>query len=254
MSAIVAIPARMKSTRFPGKVLADIDGRPMLWHVYRGASQAQRISDVWVITDSKQVYDLAASWGARVLMTSENCPSGTARIASVAGQMDAGIVVNVQGDEPLITGRVVDSLIEELEASDADVATPVYRITNFEDVTNSNVVKVVRASDGTAMYFSRSPMPHVRDLEISEWLSAAPFWGHAGVYAYRRAVLLEYLRLPEGVLERAEKLEQLRLLEAGKRLLTVEIDYRPEAVDTPADLEKVKKIIGSRVRSQPGLV
>jgi len=246
MSAIVAIPARMKSTRFPGKILADINGKPMLWHVYQGASKARCISDVWIITDSQEVYDQASSWGAQVLMTEEHWPSGTARIASVADQLEADIIVNVQGDEPLITGQVVDLLIEALEASDADVATPVYRITNIEDVTNPNVVKVVRAADHRALYFSRSPIPHVRDLEMSEWPTAAPFWGHAGVYAYQRSVLQEYLRLPEGVMEIAEKLEQLRLLEAGKQILTVEIDYRPEAVDTPADQGKVQKILSSQ--------
>ena len=250
MSAVVAIPARMKSTRFPGKVLAEIDGKPMLWHVYHGASQAQRVSDVWVITDSQEVYDQASSWGARVLMTSEDCPSGTARIASVVDRLEADIVVNVQGDEPLITGQVVDTLIEELEATDDDVATPVYPITCIDDITNPNIVKVVRGSDHRALYFSRSPIPHVRDLALADWLSTASFWGHAGVYAYRRAVLQEYLHLPEGVMERAEKLEQLRLLEAGKRLLTVEIDYRPEAVDTPADLEKVKRLISRRVQTR----
>ena len=147
MRAVVAIPARMKSTRLPGKVLADINGKPMLWHVYQGASQAQRISEVWIITDSQEVYDQASSWGAQVLMTEEHWPSGTARIASVANNLTAEIIVNVQGDEPLINGGVVDSLIEKLEASDADVATPVYRITNVEDVNNPNVVRVVRAAD-----------------------------------------------------------------------------------------------------------
>ena len=248
MRAVVAIPARMKSTRLPGKVLADINGKPMLWHVYQGASQAQRISEVWIITDSQEVYDQASSWGAQVLMTEEHWPSGTARIASVANSLTAQIIVNVQGDEPLINGGVVDSLIEKLEASDADVATPVYPITNAEDVTNPNVVKVVRAADQKALYFSRSPIPHVRDVESDEWLSATPYWGHTGVYAYRREVLIEYLQIPEGVMEKAEKLEQLRLLEAGKQILTVEIDYRPNAVDTPADLEKVKKIVNSQVQ------
>lgn len=248
MSAIAAIPARMKSTRFPGKVLADIHGKPMLQYVYEGVSQADRISEVWVITDSQQVYDAAASWGSKVLMTSEDWPSGTARIASVADRLDADIIVNVQGDEPLITGQVVDSLITNLQGSDADVATPVYKITDMEDVNNPNVVKVVRSPDHLALYFSRSPIPHVRDLKPEEWLSAAPFWGHAGVYAYRRNVLIDYLRLPEGLMERAEKLEQLRLLEAGRQFLTVEIDYRPEAVDTPEDLEEVKYIMSNRVR------
>jgi len=248
MSAIAAIPARMKSTRFPGKVLADIHGKPMLQYVYEGVSQADQISEVWVITDSQQVYDIASSWGARVLMTSEDCPSGTARIASVADQLQADIVVNVQGDEPLITGQVINTLVTSLQDSNADVATPVYKITSMEDVNNPNVVKVVRSEDHRALYFSRSPIPHVRDLKPAEWLSAAPFWGHAGVYAYRRNVLIDYLRLPEGLMERAEKLEQLRLLEAGRQFLTVEIDYRPEAVDTPEDLEKVKNIVSNRVR------
>jgi len=248
MSAIVAIPARMESTRLPGKVLADINGKPMLWHVYQGASKARRISDVWIITDSQEVYDQASSWGAQVLMTEEHWPSGTARIASVADNLAADIIVNVQGDEPLIKGDVIDSLIEKLEASDADVATPVYPITDVKDVTNPNVVKVVRAADHMALYFSRSPIPHVRDVGPDQWLSASPYRGHAGVYAYRKKVLIEYLQLPEGVMEKAEKLEQLRLLEAGKQILTVEIDYRPNAVDTPADLEKVKKIVSSQVQ------
>ena len=121
MSAIVAIPARIKSTRFPGKVLADIHGNPMLWHVYQGVSQATSITDIWVVTDSQEVFDLASSWGARALMTSEDCPSGTARIASVADQLKAEIVVNVQGDEPMITGQVVDTLVASLQVSDADI-------------------------------------------------------------------------------------------------------------------------------------
>ncbi len=243
MSAIVAIPARLKSTRFPRKVLADIHGRPMLWYVYQGVAKARRISDVWVLTDTQEIFDVASSWGAKALMTSEDCPSGTARIASVMDALDADIIVNVQGDEPLISSHVVDEVVAALEGSDVEVATPVFRITSVEDVTNPNINKVVRAADGRALYFSRSPIPYVRDVELAGWLSQAPFWGHVGVYAYRREVLLEYLQLPEGKLERAEKLEQLRLLEAGKRILTVEIDYRPHGVDVPADLELVKGML-----------
>ena len=213
MSAVVAIPARMKSIRFPGKVLADINGRPMLWHVYKGASQAKLIDDVWIITDNQNVYDQACSWGAKALMTAEHWPSGTARIASVAEKLETDIVVNVQGDEPLITGQVV---------------------------------KVVLSSKHEAMYFSRSSIPLVRDVELTEWAVATQYWGHCGVYAYRKAVLLDYLLLPEGILEKAEKLEQLRLLESGKRFLAVEIDYHPEAVDTPSDLERVQRILNQQ--------
>ncbi len=245
MSVIVAIPARLKSTRFPRKVLADIHGKPMLWHVYQGVSKAERIDDVWVLTDSQEVVEAAASWGARTLMTSEECPSGTARIASVIEQLDADVVVNVQADEPLITGVVVDAVVGALEASTIEVATPVYPLTTVEEVLDPNVVKVVRAADGRALYFSRSPIPHVRDVAQKDWLSFSPFWGHVGVYGYRRWVLRQYGQLPEGRLEGPEKLEQLRLLEAGQGILTVEIDYRPHAVDVPGDLEVVRSILSA---------
>lgn len=245
MSAIVAIPARLKSTRFPRKVLADIHGKPMLWHVLHGVSQAKRIGGVWVLTDSQEVVDAATSWGAKALMTPEECPSGTARIASVIDQLDADIVVNVQADEPLITGEVVDAVVGALEEGEAEVATPVYRLTTLEEIADPNVVKVVRGTDGRALYFSRSPIPHVRDKEQGEWLSNSEFWGHVGVYGFQRSVLCQYMQLPEGQLEGAEKLEQLRLLEASKRIQTVEIEYRPHAVDVPEDLEVVKRILAA---------
>ena len=240
MSAIVAIPARLKSTRLPGKVLADIHGKPMLWYVYKAVSKARTVDAVWVLTDSAEVMDAASSWGAKVMMTAEECPSGTARIVSVADKLEADIIVNVQADEPLISGDVVDGVVDAMEKSDARVATPVYRITNSEDVANPNVVKVVRGSDARALYFSRSPIPYVRDVDPEDWLSCAPFWGHVGLYAYRRSLLLRYDDLSGEHLEKAEKLEQLRLLEAGEQILTVEIDYRPRGVDVPADLEFMK--------------
>lgn len=243
MSVIVAIPARLKSTRFPRKVLADIHGKPMLWHVYQGVSKAARIDAVCVLTDSQEVAEEAASWGARTLMTAEECPSGTARIASVIEQLNADVVVNVQADEPLITGAVVDAVVGALEESEIEVATPVYPLTTVAEVIDPNVVKVVRTADGRALYFSRSPIPHVRDVPQQDWLSHSPFWGHVGVYGYRREVLRQYAQLPEGRLEGPEKLEQLRLLEAGTGILTVEIDYRPHAVDVPGDLEAVKSIL-----------
>ena len=176
------------------------------------------------------------------MMTSEDCASGTDRIASVAHLLDADIIVNVQADEPLITGVVVDTLVGALQNSDADVATLVYQIKDVAEITNPNVVKVVRGNDGCALYFSRSPIPYVRDSELNIWPSAASFWGHVGIYAFRRIVLLEYAQLPSGQLENTEQLEQLRLLEAGKRILAAEIDYRPHAVDVPSDLEAVKRI------------
>ncbi len=243
MSVIVAIPARLESTRFPRKVLADINGHPMLWHVFQGVAKAKTVNDIWVVTDSHEVKEVVTSWGAKALMTRPDCPSGTARIASVIDQLEADTVINVQGDEPLISGEVIDLVAEALENSEAPVATPVFRISDPEEVNNPNLVKVVRDAKGLALYFSRSAIPHVRDVDPSDWLSAAPFWGHVGVYAYRRQVLADFPKFPEGQLEGAEKLEQLRLMEAGLSIQTVEVEYRSRGVDTPEDLEQVKKIL-----------
>lgn len=243
MSAIVAIPARLNSARFPRKALADIHGRSMLWHVYQGVSQSKLISEIWVLTDSEEIFEEASTWGAKALMTSPECPSGTARIASVMNQLLGDIIVNVQGDEPMITGAIIDSVVSALENSDADVATPIYRIVKPEDITDPNLVKAVRDSEGRALYFSRSPIPHVRDLDLHKWSSAAMFWGHVGLYAYRRRSLAEYVDLPESKLETAEKLEQLRLLEFGKKIITVEIANRLFGVDTREDLEHVKSLM-----------
>lgn len=243
MSAIVAIPARLQSSRFPRKVLADINGRPMLWYVYRAVSQAESISGVWVLSDSEEVLREAASWGARTIITSPECPSGTARIASVADQFEADYIVNVQGDEPLIDGGLVDQVVATLVETQADIATPVYPINDLSDLQNPNLVKVTRAANGDALYFSRSTIPFVRDVPVDQWLSRASFWGHLGVYGYRKHVLLEYPELAESSLEEAEKLEQLRLLEAGKRIATLEVSHRLHGVDTPEDLEIVKQIL-----------
>jgi len=179
-------------------------------------------------------------------MTSEDCPSGSARISSVIDQLNADIVVNVQADEPLLPSSVIDTLVEALDSGDWDVATPVYRITGQSDLTNPNVVKVVRGADGAGLYFSRSTIPHVRDVDLANWMASIQFWGHTGVYAYRRDVLSKYMSIPVGTLEQAEQLEQLRLLEAGKRILTVEIDYHARGVDVPADLDLVEELMQRR--------
>ena len=246
MTAIVAIPARMESSRFPGKILADLQGKPMLWHVCQGVTEAKTISEVWVVTDSQEILEQALSWGVKASLSPKDCPSGTDRIASVMQEFKADIIVNVQGDEPLIEGRVVDTLVHELERSDAELATPVYRITSLEEINSPNIVKAVRGLDGMALYFSRSPIPHVRDVSPEQWPTSTEYWGHTGVYAYRKQLLQDYPQLPTGVLEQVERLEQLRILEAGRKILAVEIDYRPQAVDVPADLERVEAIMKSK--------
>lgn len=217
----------------------------MIWHVCQAVSKAQKIDEVWVLTDSEEVFDAVSAFGENVLMTSEKWPSGTARIASMIDELKADYVVNVQGDEPLMSGKIVDDVVLRLEHGDADVVTPVVRITEYEDLIDTSINKVVRAADGRALYFSHSPIPHVRDEDIKNWLSFTPYWGHVGVYGFKRQVLEGYSQLHEGTLEVVEKLEQLRLLEAGKQIFTIEADHRPLSVDTAEDLEKVKEILSS---------
>ena len=243
MKAVVVVPARLASTRLSGKVLADICGKPMLWYVYHQASKARCIEKVYVATDSLEIGRVVSEWGGEYFLTDQDIPSGTARIASVVDQIAADIIVNVQGDEPLIAPQVIDQVVEAFDRAGVDIATPVYRPDSVEALLSPDTIKVVRDARGFALYFSRSPIPFVRDVPPQEWLATTAFWGHIGLYGYRRNVLLNYNRLPISMLERAEKLEQLRFLEAGMSILTVETTYRTVAVDTPHDLERVRGII-----------
>lgn len=243
MTAVGIIPARLGSTRLPRKVLADIHGHPLIWHVWNRVQQAQRIKAVYVATDSEEVRAVVEGWGGKALMTSPDCQSGTERIASCIAQLDADLILNVQGDEPLVDPGMLDALIARWEVAPADLITPVFQIHSLDELQNPNIVKVVRAASGEALYFSRSPIPYVRDVPQTEWLDRQTFWGHIGVYGYRRAALEAYPTLPASSLEQAERLEQLRFLEAGYRFQTVETDYRPIAVDTAEDLEKVRELL-----------
>jgi len=243
LKAVAAIPARLQSTRFPRKVLADIHGKPMLWHVCQGVAQAKMIDEIWVLTDSKEVFDAAGSWGVKAVMTAEDCPSGTDRIASVVSVLDAEIIVNVQGDEPLIDPELIDELGRRATMSDADMVTPLVKITDPKILTSATTVKVVITEEGIALYFSRSPIPFVRDAAPEEWVEKSDFWLQVGTYAFRKNVLLEYRHWPESALEKLEKIEQLRFLEAGKTIQTFETHSHSMAVDTPEDLEKVRQIM-----------
>ena len=237
------IPARLESTRLPGKVLAEINGRPMLRHVYDRAKLAKLPSEVLIATDSEEIAQHARSWGARAVMTSADCSCGTDRIASMVDQLDAEIIINVQGDEPLIDPDLIDELGRRAGGSSADMVTPVIKITDPEVLMSANTVKVVIREDGTALYFSRSPMPFVRDVRPELWTKNNDFWLQVGTYAFRRDVLLEYREWTESALERVEKIEQLRFLEAGKTIQTFETHIHSMAVDTPEDLEKVRQIL-----------
>jgi 3-deoxy-manno-octulosonate cytidylyltransferase (CMP-KDO synthetase) len=238
------IPARFASSRFPGKVLASIGAKTMIERVYERVSQARYLTSTIIATDDERVYEVARSFGARVRMTRADHPSGTDRVAEVASaEPDAEIVVNIQGDEPLIDPAAIDAAILPL-VHDASIVmgTLKKRIENPAETGDPNVVKVVTDLAGDAIYFSRCPIPHYRDG------NPGPHYKHIGLYVYRRDFLLSYSSLTPGPLEQAERLEQLRALENGFRIRVAETEYESVGVDTPADLERVARMfeIGSR--------
>lgn len=243
LKTIAVIPARLGSTRLPGKVLADIHGHPLIWHVWNRVKAARRIDQVFVATDAAEVQQVVEEFGCQVLMTSPECKSGTERIASALQHLQADLILNVQGDEPLTDAGMLDRLVDRWQETRCDLITPIFRISSLEELQNPNIVKVVRAADGRAIYFSRSPVPYMRDIPVKAWLENAPYWGHIGVYGYRRDVLARYAELPASLLEDMEKLEQLRFLEAGYTFQTVETTYRPVAVDVADDLERVRQLL-----------
>jgi 3-deoxy-manno-octulosonate cytidylyltransferase (CMP-KDO synthetase) len=228
------IPARFASSRFPGKPLALIAGKPMLQHVFERASQARYLSRLVIATDDERIRDAARLFDAPVLMTRSDHASGTDRAAEVASADKAEVIVNIQGDEPLIDPAAIDAAtLALLEDSELPMATLKKRIEDPTDLTNPNVVKVVTDHFQNAIYFSRSPIPHVRQG------SGAGHFKHIGLYVYRRDFLLQYSDLPVGPLEQAERLEQLRALENGYRIRVAETEYDSLGVDTPEDLERV---------------
>ena len=232
------IPARFASTRFPGKVLASIAHRPMLQHVYERAAQARYLSSILIATDDERICEVARNFGARVRMTRSDHPSGTDRVAEAASVESCDIVVNIQGDEPLIDPAAIDAAVLPLVHDDAiRMSTLSKRIENPDEIADPNVVKVVTDRQGDAIYFSRCPIPFHRDS------SASAYYKHIGLYVYRRDFLLRYPSLPAGPLEQAERLEQLRALENGYPIRVVETEYESLGVDTPRDLERVTRLL-----------
>ena len=214
----------------------------MVQHVYERASQARYLTSTIIATDDATVYSAARSFGARVVMTRPDHLSGTDRVAEVASTDNAEIIVNIQGDEPLIDPAAIDTAILPL-VHDADVqmATLKKRIEHPREITDPNVVKVVTDAQGDAIYFSRCPIPYVRQEPGGS--AGAPYFKHIGLYVYRREFLLAYSSLPVGPLEQAERLEQLRAIENGFRIRVVETEYESLGVDTPEDLERVSRLV-----------
>lgn len=247
------IPARFASTRFPGKALATLDGKPILQHVYERASQARYLSALVIATDDERIASAARAFSAPVRMTRSDHVSGTDRVAEAASADPAEVVVNIQGDEPLIDPAAIDAAVLALLNGDSiPMSTLKKRIEHPDEIANPNVVKVVTARNGDAIYFSRSPIPHYRGGEGAA-PADQPHFKHIGLYVYRRQFLLSYSDLPVGPLERAEKLEQLRALENGYRIKVAETEYESLGVDTPEDLERVSSLLDiSRLVGQHG--
>ena len=252
------IPARYTSTRFPGKPLALIAGRPLIQHVIVQCRKAKALAEVIVATDDSRIADAVKKF-CRVEMTRADHPSGSDRIAEVAARCPCDAVVNIQGDEPLIDPKVIDAVAGALAQN--EMSTAATRIRQPAELDNPNVVKVVVSAADRALYFSRRTIPYLREAasgSVNEQLAAFAFLKHLGIYGYRRETLLRLVKFPVSPLEAAEKLEQLRALENGVQIAVVTVDYDSVGVDVPADVARVEKIISrdyldlteSRVRDE----
>jgi 3-deoxy-manno-octulosonate cytidylyltransferase (CMP-KDO synthetase) len=246
LSIVAVIPARYASSRLPGKPLADLDGRPMIEHVYRRVAASKILSDVIVATDDLRVATRVNEFGGKVRLTKVTHETGTDRLAEVAASLDCDVIVNVQGDEPLVDPHAIDELVAPFIADRSLQMTTLYRrIHDIAELNNPNTVKVVIDRGGFALYFSRAPIPHLRDPR-GGW---PPLYRHIGLYAYRRSALLVLASLEPTPLERAEALEQLRALEHGIRIKAVETSHESFEVNTPEDLEQVRRLLATTTSS-----
>jgi 3-deoxy-manno-octulosonate cytidylyltransferase (CMP-KDO synthetase) len=238
---IVVIPSRYASTRLPGKPLVPLAGKPMVQHVYERAKRAQTVHRVIVATDDQRIMDAVTAFGGEARMTRSDHRTGTERIAEVAAHEPGDVFVNVQGDEPLIDPVAIDTavgaLLEEPQAQISTVATP---IRHAGDIMDPNVVKTVLDFDGNALYFSRAPIPWIRDTQQKVHVK---YWKHLGLYVFQREALLEFPTLPQGELERIEQLEQLRWLENGWKIRVAEVVHDAVSVDVLEDVARVEKLM-----------
>ena len=233
------IPARYASSRFPGKPLVPIAGKPMIQHVYERASQAALVDHLVVATDDQRIFDAVQSFGGSAVMTDADHPSGTDRIAQAASQVDCDYVLNIQGDEPLIDAGVINAVAGALiDEPDVPMATPIAEIVDLTELDNPNIVKVVIDANGFALYFSRSKIPYLRDPEDTH---KKKWYKHIGLYGFQKSFLLQLVTYPQSTLENMERLEQLRVLENGFRIKTVITQYVGIGVDTPDDVKEIEK-------------
>jgi 3-deoxy-manno-octulosonate cytidylyltransferase (CMP-KDO synthetase) len=238
---VVVIPSRYAATRLPGKPLVNLAGKPMVQRVYEQAKLAQTVHRVLVATDDQRIVDAVQAFAGEARMTRSDHRTGTERIAEVAAHEPGDIFVNVQGDEPLIDPVAIDTavaaLLEDPPAQIATVATPIRHV---PDIMDPNVVKTVLDFDSNALYFSRAPVPWVRDTQQKIHVR---YWKHLGLYVFQREALLEYPTLPQGELEKIEQLEQLRWLENGWKIRVAEVEHDAVSVDVPEDVTRVEKLL-----------
>lgn len=240
MSAVAIIPARYASTRFPGKPLAEIAGTPMIQRVYERTRAASCIARAYVATDDERIAAACEKFGAPVLLTRSDHATGTDRLAEAASAIEADVIVNVQGDEPLIAGFVIEAAVEALESAPETVMSTVVHAIDEGAAEDPNRVKVVLDQQGFALYFSRSLVPHPRAKR------GHPVWQHVGLYTYRRDFLLDFVKLPRTPAEETEELEQLRVLEHGHRIRCAVIEgWRSAPVDVPADIPRVEALLAA---------
>ena len=238
---VIVIPARYDSTRLPGKPLVQLAGKPMVQHVYERAQRAKTVSRVLVATDDERILKAVESFGGEARMTRRDHRTGTERVAEVAAHMEGDVFVNVQGDEPLLDAASVDSAVSALQESPpAAISTVAVPIRRPADIMDPNVVKTVLDFDGNALYFSRAPIPWVRDTGAQVQVRHLK---HLGLYAFQRSALLEFPTLPQGELERIEQLEQLRWLENGWKIRVAEVEHDAVSVDVPDDVARVEELL-----------
>lgn len=243
MKAIGVIPARWGSTRFEGKVLADLLGKSVVQHVWESAKKAKALDDLMVACDDERIMKVVEGFGGKAVYTSPDQPSGTDRLAEVVNPLDVDIVVNIQGDEPLVRPIMIDNLVMSLEGDKTvQMATMVKRIEDDAELTNSNVVKAVFDKNGYAIYFSRYAIPYNRTNSVDKDKKPV-YYKHIGMYAFTKDFLFTFRNLPKSALENAEKLEQLRALEYGYKIKVVETKFDTVGVDTHEDLARVRELM-----------
>jgi 3-deoxy-manno-octulosonate cytidylyltransferase (CMP-KDO synthetase) len=243
MKVIAVIPARYASTRFPAKLLQDLGGMSVIRRTYLAAVETGLFDDVFVVTDSHLIFDEIVQHGGKAIMSKKEHESGSDRIAEAVEDLAVDVVINVQGDEPFIDKKPLEMLVEVFRndtTKRVDLASLMFEINDTTEIENPNNVKVITDKEGFALYFSRSVIPYPREVGVG-----VRYMKHIGIYAFRKQALMDFYNLPMGILEASEKLEQLRYLENGKRIMMVETTHGSIGIDTPEDLEKARQLIAN---------